>query len=69
MNMLEKIGGKRLLNELIHIFREPKTESAVKRMAMLGCCHLSIRPSNCPRQHPGAAANFGTYFMVPLAVP
>jgi len=44
MNMLEKIGGKRLLNELIHIFREPKPESAVKRMAMLGLLP-SIHPA------------------------
>lgn len=36
MNFLEKLGGKRLLTELIHILREKEAFRAVERMADLG---------------------------------
>lgn len=36
MNVLEKVGGKRLLNELILIFNELKPENAINRMSVLG---------------------------------
>jgi tRNA nucleotidyltransferase (CCA-adding enzyme) len=36
MNFLEKLGGKRLLSELIHILREKDSLRAVERMAELG---------------------------------
>jgi tRNA nucleotidyltransferase (CCA-adding enzyme) len=36
MNFLEKLGGKRLLSELIHILNENEPIKAVERMAMLG---------------------------------
>ena len=37
MKVLEKVGGKRLLSELIQIFREPKPENAVNRMSAWAC--------------------------------
>src|SRR6185369_16853666 len=36
MNFLDKLGGKRLLSELIHIFNEREPHRAVERMASLG---------------------------------
>lgn len=36
MNFLEKLGGKRLLAELVHIFRESDALKSVERMAGLG---------------------------------
>ena len=36
MNFLEKLGGKRLLTELVHILREKEPFHAVERMADLG---------------------------------
>ena len=36
MNFLEKLGGKRLLSELVYIFREKEPLKAVERMAALG---------------------------------
>jgi tRNA nucleotidyltransferase (CCA-adding enzyme) len=36
MNFLEKLGGKRLFAELVHIFEEREPQHAVERMAALG---------------------------------
>ena len=36
MNFLDKLGGKRLLNELVHILRQKEPLGAVERMAALG---------------------------------
>jgi tRNA nucleotidyltransferase (CCA-adding enzyme) len=36
MNVLDKVGGKRLLSELIQIFNELKPENAINRMSALG---------------------------------
>jgi tRNA nucleotidyltransferase (CCA-adding enzyme) len=36
MNFLDRLGGKRLLAELIHIFREKQPQQAIERMASLG---------------------------------
>jgi tRNA nucleotidyltransferase (CCA-adding enzyme) len=36
MNFLEKLGGKRLLSELVHILRENEPVRAIERMASLG---------------------------------
>jgi tRNA nucleotidyltransferase (CCA-adding enzyme) len=36
MNFLEKLGGKRLLTELVHILREKDPVHAIERMASLG---------------------------------
>jgi len=36
MNFLEKLGGKRLLTELVHILRENEPVRAIERMASLG---------------------------------
>lgn len=44
MNVLEKVGGSRLLNELIQIFNEPDPSAAVGRMAALGLLP-SIHPN------------------------
>lgn len=40
MNFLDKLGGKRLLNELIIILREKEPLGAVERMAALGLLHF-----------------------------
>jgi tRNA nucleotidyltransferase (CCA-adding enzyme) len=45
MNFLEKLGGRRLFNELVHIFEEREPHYAVERIASLGALkyiHLSI---------------------------
>ncbi|HET6420295.1 MAG TPA: A-adding tRNA nucleotidyltransferase [Geobacteraceae bacterium] len=36
MNFLDKLGGKRLLSELVHILREKEPVRAIERMASLG---------------------------------
>lgn len=36
MNFLEKLGGRRLFSELMHIFEEKEPQHAVKRIASLG---------------------------------
>ncbi len=36
MNFLERLGGKRLLSELVHILREHEPQRAIERLAMLG---------------------------------
>src|SRR5450631_393826 len=49
MNVLEKVGGTRLLNELIQILNEPEPGGAIARLAMLGLLpsihpHLRLAP-------------------------
>jgi tRNA nucleotidyltransferase (CCA-adding enzyme) len=44
--LVERVGGKRLLGELIHIFKEQEPTPAVARMAQLGllaCIHPDLR--------------------------
>ena len=44
--LVERVGGKRLLGELIHIFKEQEPAPAVARMAQLGlltCIHPALR--------------------------
>lgn len=44
MNVLEKVGGSRLMNELIQILNEPEPAGAVARLAMFGLLP-SIHPN------------------------
>jgi len=43
MNFLDKLGGKRLFAELVHIFEEREPQHAVERMAALGVLHYIHR--------------------------
>ena len=36
MNLLDRLGGRRLFNELVHIFEEKDPHRAVERIASLG---------------------------------
>jgi len=44
MNLLDKLGGKRLFNELVQIMREKEPTAAIKRMSVLGLLQF-IHPS------------------------
>ena len=43
MNFLDKLGGRRLFNELVHIFEEKDPHRAVGRIAALGALHYIHR--------------------------
>lgn len=43
MNFLDKLGGRRLFNELVHIFAERDPHLAVERIAALGALHYIHR--------------------------
>lgn len=73
MNFLEKLGGRRLFAELVHIFEEREPQHAVERMASLGVLRyihraLEVTPASLALFHE-AAQIAGWYELLYLKQP